>query len=47
MNLSFGQKAVGILLILLYGTTISDNNQLLILDQPEDDTGSIIYLVSR
>ncbi len=36
-NLSFGQKAVGILLILLYGTTISDNNQLLILDQPEDD----------
>lgn len=31
------QKAVGILLILLYGTTISDNNQLLILDQPEDD----------
>ena len=36
-NLSFGQKAVGILLILLYGTTISDINQLLILDQPEDD----------
>lgn len=36
-NLSFGQKAVEILLILLYGTTISDNNQLLILDQPEDD----------
>ena len=36
-ELSFGQKAVGILLILLYGTTISDNNQLLILDQPEDD----------
>ena len=24
-------------MILLYGTTISDNNQLLILDQPEDD----------
>ncbi len=36
-NLSFGQKAVGILLILLYGTTISETNQLLILDQPEDD----------
>lgn len=36
-NLSFGQKAVGILLILLYGTTISESNQLLILDQPEDD----------
>ena len=37
LNLSFGQKAVGILLILLYGTTVSNNNQTIILDQPEDD----------
>lgn len=43
-NLSFGQRAVGILLIILYGTTISDFNQTIILDQPEDDLdNSYVY----
>ena len=46
-NLSFGQKAVGILLILLYGTTISDNNQLLILDQPEDDLDNAYHTLVK
>lgn len=43
-KLSFGQRAVGILLIILYGTTISDFNQTIILDQPEDDLdNSYVY----
>lgn len=43
-KLSFGQRAVGILLIILYGTTISDCNQTIILDQPEDDLdNSYVY----
>lgn len=43
-SLSFGQRAVGILLIILYGTTISDFNQTIILDQPEDDLdNSYVY----
>ncbi len=43
-KLSFGQRAVGILLIILYGTTISDFNKTIILDQPEDDLdNSYVY----
>lgn len=43
-KLSFGQRAVGILLIILYGTTISNINQPIILDQPEDDLdNSYVY----
>lgn len=43
-NLSFGQRAVGILMIILYGTTLSKVTQPIILDQPEDDLdNSYIY----
>lgn len=45
-KLSFGQKTVGALLLIIYGTTKSFNNIPLIIDQPEDDLdNSYIYIM--
>ncbi|MBC2455657.1 AAA family ATPase [Clostridium beijerinckii] len=43
-NLSFGQKAVGMLLLILTGATQLGENRPLVIDQPEDDLdNSYIY----
>lgn len=43
-NLSFGQKAVGMLLLILTGATKLGENRTLVIDQPEDDLdNSYIY----